>query len=523
MMRQHDQFASEPDSSILWAQVDSSVRSAGKVSLDEPSPVVSGAVLSVGCGLILLLALTLGGGTRQGLWSDAVAQLAAIPLLLAALWYLPGNLRRPGALIALFLLAAVATLPLLQLIPLPPALWADLPGRTRFAQTYEAVGLQIPWLGISLAPAATWRVFFALIPSAAVFLALFSVDRRNRQLLALGLVVFAFISVLLGLAQVAQGDDSPLRFYELSNRSDPVGFFTNRNHYAALLYCGLPFTAAFATGFATDRRREVWIVLALCVFVFATLLLGLGMSRSRAGLALAMLSGFGSLIIAITGSKRSSGKRAHRLIFLGAFAGFFLVLQFASIGILQRLQTDVAEDLRWELAATTFKAARDFLPFGSGFGSFPAIYAIYEGPQQVYDKYANHAHNDYAELLLEGGVAAVAAIALALLWFARLGIRSWRAPDARFLSALDVGLPKAGAIVVFLLLVHSAVDYPLRTTALSTLFSFACGLLVLPNLSDNERKLGLNEERVSGAKPAKKRPWRNATRSKGRKRSTAGR
>lgn len=44
-------------------------------------------------------------------------------------------------------------------------------------------------------------------------------------------------SVLLGFLQVAQGPSSPLRLFEFTNLTEAVGFFANRNHFSALLYC----------------------------------------------------------------------------------------------------------------------------------------------------------------------------------------------------------------------------------------------------------------------------------------------
>ena len=376
----------------------------------------------------MLLALIFGGGARQGLWSDAVVQLASLPLLGYVLWRASGHLAalRP-TLCDSSSVAAIVLLPLIQLIPLPPFLWTALPGRASFASAYQEAALGVPWLGISLDPAATWRSALALIPPVAVFLSTVLLGRAARRVLAAGIVAFAFVSVLLGLAQLTQGSGSPLRLFAVTNSTEAVGFFANRNHFAALLYSALPLTAAFAVGFATGHRREIWVVVALCLLVFASLLLGLGMSRSRAGVGLAMLSGLGSLALAVTAPSGGARKRANRLILLAGFAGVVLVLQFASIGLLQRFQVDAADDLRWEFAATTFKAALDFMPFGSGFGTFVDIYKIYEAPGQLYASYVNHAHDEYAEGLLEGGVLAVGVLVAFFAWFAIAAARCWRA------------------------------------------------------------------------------------------------
>jgi O-antigen ligase len=93
--------------------------------------------------------------------------------------------------------------------------------------------------------------------------------------------------------------------------------------------------------------------------------------------------------------------------------------------------------------------------------------------------YVNHAHNDWLEIWLEGGFLALAVLVAFLIWFVFASFGAWRAPLDRG-RALDRALPQAASIVVILVLLHSAVDYPLRTTALMTLFAFCCALLVPP-------------------------------------------
>ena len=53
------------------------------------------------------------------------------------------------------------------------------------------------------------------------------------------------LSVLVGLIQVAQGQESPFRFFAITNPTEAVGFFANRNHFAALLYCLMVFALAW--------------------------------------------------------------------------------------------------------------------------------------------------------------------------------------------------------------------------------------------------------------------------------------
>src|SRR5215469_865141 len=142
-----------------------------------------------------------GGGGNQG-WSDAVVQLAALPLLAWALFRLnPSQIDRNGQC-AIVLLCAILALPLLQLMPMPPSLWRGLPGRGEIASAYEAAGMVPPWLPISLDSTATWLALLSLLPATAVFLAMLSLDRRSRRILIALIFVIAFASAVLDILQV---------------------------------------------------------------------------------------------------------------------------------------------------------------------------------------------------------------------------------------------------------------------------------------------------------------------------------
>jgi O-antigen ligase len=461
----------------------------------------------LGTGAVLLVALVLGGGTRQGLWSDAIVQLLSLPLLGVASWEIAKvRLGRRGRA-ALWIAATLVLVPLFQLLPLPRQIWTVFPGRVEIAAGFSESGLAIPWLGTSLSPAATWRALFTFIPPLAIFLSVLTLRSRARRVLAYGVVGFAFLSVLLGLAQLAQGEDSALRFYNITTAADAVGFFANRNHFAALLYCALPITAAIAVGLAADRRPQMAVGLALCILTLATLVLGLGMARSRAGLALLVIAGFGSIGLARSWNEPSSVRRAaHGFLYLGTFVGAILVVQFASVGIMQRLDADLAENLRWELATNTLKAVRDYLPFGSGFGTFQAIYTMYEGADQLYAPYVNHAHNDFLEIMLEGGLPAALAVVAFLFWYFVTAFNIWRAPGNPSASTFDRSLPRAASVVVLLLLLHSLVDYPLRTTALASILALAAALMIPPARLDSDtpapRQRRQDRERAPSASAA---------------------
>ena len=126
----------EPAHALL-SRARSNRRSLGH---QPPSRGVTGIRIPEGgaCALILLLALTFGGGTRQGLLSDALVQLVSVPVLAVALWKIGEFELLSQVRGALLVLGAVVLLPLVQIIPMPMGFWTLLPGRAEIAAAYRA-------------------------------------------------------------------------------------------------------------------------------------------------------------------------------------------------------------------------------------------------------------------------------------------------------------------------------------------------------------------------------------------------
>lgn len=424
------------------------------------------------------MAIVLGGGTRQGLWSDAAVQLASLALIIVLAFRSPHPLRLTEDRFAFVLVVVLLLLPLSQLIRLPPELWTALPGRGSIALTYQDAAIALPWLPISLDPLATWNTWLALLPAVAVFFATLQLDLNARRSLSLLIIALGIVSVLFGLAQLMQGPASSLRLYPFTNPGDSVGFFANRNHYAALLTSLVPITAAWMIGLANDRKSGQHYGILICLIVFAILILGLGMARSRAGIIFAILAAIASFALAANNEARGK-RRGFWAIGAAAAIGVILVVHFAFFRILGRFETDVLADLRFTIAEVTGSAVWTYLPIGSGFGTFEAIYRIFEPVEALLPAYVNHAHNDWLETLLEGGIAAAI---LLVAWIAWLAIRSlgvWRSKNEH-VGRLDRVLAQSATITITLLLFHSFVDYPLRTTTLSVLLAWSAALLIKP-------------------------------------------
>jgi O-antigen ligase len=483
---------------------------------------------------VLVGSLVLGGGTRSGFLSDAFLQLLTLPVLIHFLWRLFAGPLPQHLKVALSFCLALAALPLLQLVPLPPWLWTRLPNNDA-STAFEITGQAVHWMPLSVAPQATLLVLLSLIPPLAVFLGAVQLSYRERRWLSLVLIGVGIVSVFLGLIQVAQGPASGLRFFEITNPSEAVGFFANRNHFAALIYCVMVFAVAWTLPAATDvgTKLSQWqfdvasILKALAVFTILVMLLaGETMARSRAGLALTIVALFGALALGFAYQTGVSFRppslrerfRIDRLLsfsatkLLAAAIALTLVfsLQYALYRIQERFEADPVDDARLVFIPNTIEAAKAYLPFGSGLGTFVSVYPLFEKPEgTLANTYANHAHNDAAEVALETGIFGLVLMGLFVIWLAYRSAAMWTGPIPRGAGELDQTLARAATIVIGLLLAHSLVDYPLRTGAMMAVMAFACALLIPPSTAEEPSTAHAREDAhfpVASGVPAPRLP-----------------
>ena len=449
---------------------------------------------------LLIASTLLGGGTRAGFLGDVIVQLLAIPLLLVVGWqsskFSPNNLPRcgsPGFPLLLVVLAIFAML-VLQLLPLPGRGGAEWLLTKSVPQSRYAGDLGTgAWRGLSLAPSASWAAAISLLPPFAVFLGVSQLDADSRLRLIILAIGLGALGLLVGFLQVAQGPESSLRFFEFTNPSEAVGFFANRNHFAATLYTTLVFAAvwfAYAAGDfarlgALDTRAILWFA-AAAILLIATIA-GLALARSRAGIMLACAAVAGIMAMMFMDRRASNARQVgvlsvQRLTVATLVVAMLFAAQFGLHRAMTRFEADPMDDLRFTLTPVTLRIALDSLPFGTGLGSFTTVYATREKNKDLFAGYANRAHNDWAEFLLEGGVLAASAMLLFLWWFTARGAAVW-SQAAREQTNMHAMLQRGATIVIALLLAHSLVDYPLRTTAIATLFALSCALLIPPSES----------------------------------------
>ena len=427
--------------------------------------------------VFFVLCLLLGGGTRQGFLADAVLQLLAIPLI--AYIALKG-LARPTWVV----IGAVGLIAVVQLTPLPAEIWRWLPMRAGLEIDIAGVGSDT-WRAISISPQRTLESLLSLLPAMAIFSTTLLLTQHQRRVVTVILLLVGLLSAALGLIQVAEGPDSALRFFTVTNRTEAVGFFANRNHFAGLAYAVLVMALAWLVALVDahgrgrpGREQLAGLLMALGSGVLL-ILAALIMARSRAGFGLAIGALVAGLFLAT-----KAGFRVRTLLLWGAAPcvlalGVLLAYGAGTVRLAEKLLADPLADARLIFARTTVEAAWANMPVGSGLGTFVTAYAMFEKPQGLMEAYVNRAHSDVLELWLELGVLAPVLVLGFLVWSVARTWAVWRAAALND-GVIDITLQRAAGVVIFLLLVHSLVDYPLRTTALMCVMAFCCALLIAP-------------------------------------------
>lgn len=424
----------------------------------------------------LFACLLLGGASAAGFIANFALQLAALPIIGWAMYAMARTRNFAGARSLLILTGLLVLTFVAQLIPLPPALWTILPGREAVARGYAMLGIPLPWLPLSLSPEATLASLLWLLPAFAVLLAMTILGAFRAAWVAVAVIAVTALGVLVGALQIVGGPDSPWYFYAITNWGQAVGFFANSNHAATLLVVSIPFLAALQAS-ELSRARTASRASGLMVITSAAFLVvavGLVINFSIAGLGLAVPVTVASFLLL--------GANEGRRIRLGAaLSGLLVVVVVVLIFVgpfantlsekLAHADTNRIEQLtRQTSISQTLAAARDYLPFGSGVGTFQNIYRTTEDPAATITVFMNHAHSDLAEIILETGVVGIALVVLLLLWWGRRAVALWRAPQPDFFA-------RAATIAAGAMMAHSLVDYPLRTAALSALFAACLALM----------------------------------------------
>ncbi|NIJ19284.1 O-antigen ligase [Sphingomonas naasensis] len=368
--------------------------------------------------------------------------------------------------------AAVIVYVAIQLVPLPPVIWHMLPGREIVAQIDTATGLGPTWRPISMAPLATWNALYSLLVPLVVLLLCVQIPPRQRRDLLPFFIAFGVISGLIGLLQVTSGYSSPLYFYRITNHDAAVGLFANRNHQAIFLACIFPMAAVLAsTGVRTPEQARVrtGLMIAVALVIFPLLLV----TGSRAGFVLGLI-GIASTValyrrpaLDIPTKRKTRTIAGPMVLAVAIVAGIaLLMVLFTRAKTLSRITAaDQLEDLRFRVWGPIVDMAWTYFPTGSGIGSFAEVFQVHEPEKLLRLSYLNHAHNDWLEVYMTGGLIGCALLLTAVVVIARDSLAAWRnaTPGA------ERTFGRLASVLFAMLGLASVADYPLRAPSIACL------------------------------------------------------
>lgn len=420
---------------------------------------------------LVCAALILGGGGSPAPLFELALQLFAV--LALSVWVFTGSREKyalPREVVVL--IGLVTSVPLLQLVPLPPSVWQNLPGRESATAALTLVGTEQSWRPLSLVPHRTFAALLSLGPPTILLVMTANLPVQSRSIVLRTIALVGVTSVVLGGLQLTGGGHA-FRFYDDTHHDWLTGFQANRNAAADVLLVAILALAASVNG----RPGPATLI------GIALMALGVVLTGSRAGIALMLPT------LLLIGWRIAGSRSVHKaLLWLGGMASAVLLAAIATaqIPVLRDVLSrfNVTSDARVPLWEDSWIAAMAYWPVGGGVGGFSQLILPFEALAHVDPTVPNRAHNDYLEWLIEAGLPGLIVLALAIAVLVALIIRSCRCasiPAGHRLFAI-------GSLAI--IAAHSIVDYPLRSMSLACLLAVAVGAIMIPRYKAAEKGIG---------------------------------
>jgi len=379
---------------------------------------------------------------------------------------------------------------LLQIIPMPGSLITEL------SVVSKVVGGKS--LPASATPSEIQNYWFTLAPYVypvrmslvrwlvyGIFFWVFlsALDSRKRIVTAvITILLIGCLEALYGILQTYSGHEHIWWYKKNAHSGFPSGTYANRNHFAGLLEMGIILAVAYAVilyqrhikrqeGRKSLRKSfgavflnvfggdQLYTKIFLVVFSGVIMGVGLVLSASRGGLislALALL--VMSLFFLFTKTYRRQGL-CILIPFLLLTAVYSVI---AGIDItVDRFRLFDSDFLnRAVLAEKTLEAFDDYRIFGAGIGNFQYFYPKFQDITHT-GVFINYAHNDWAQLLAEGGIAGFILLLGGMGYYLFQVMKKWK--KARNAMAVCLGIVPVIALIS--LGVHSFSDFNLHMPA----------------------------------------------------------
>ena len=437
--------------------------------------------------LVLLVFSPLAFGSVD-LWSRTIMEGLSFLALFLFFIDLTINKRQvyhvPGIVPLLLFLIYI----LLQFFPLPGFLVRIVSPET-YSLSNDTIGLLEPVNGMSLSinQKESLSEFFRYAAYASFYILSVQLLSRKEFLKKTinTVMIFAVLLSFLAILQHFTANGKIYWFKELF-RGTPFGPYVNRNHFAGLIGMIFPLVLAM---FLYHKPRVNYSGLRNRLgefFSYRTVntyfLLGAGLvilgvsvflSLSRGGIISLCLATcvFGVLLAG------RGGDRGRGLMILALFSLVLLsVGWFGWAPIFERFNRirnpagEITESRipHWK---DSLEITRDYPVTGTGFGTFANAYKGYQISEV--GKAVTHAHNDYIELAIEGGLIAVGLAT----WFLISVLGTYR----RFLKRRDsycIYLYLGSLAGLAAILFHSITDFNLHIGANGLYFFLICAICV---------------------------------------------
>jgi O-antigen ligase len=363
--------------------------------------------------------------------------------------------------------APIAVLIFLGVIQMLPLGDPGLPSGTLEVAASNALTLDPFATRLFVVRTIAYLIFFA---AALTFV---DSEKRATRLATLTIIfgsVIAFFGILQRLAD-------PEAIYGLrpTPQAIPFGPFINQHHFAAFMEMTSGLVLAMLLGGGMKRDRKLFLLIAAVLMTLSTLFTG-----SRGGvISFAALTAF---VVAahyfLDRGKRSRRKEAKSgtrnfALLAGAVAFIFLIFGLAlflgggesllrGVGM-QSAQADFSSGRvsYWQTAFEIFKAHPIL---GAGLDAFANAFTRYDTLPGAFR--VEQAHNDYLQILADGGIVGLACVLAFLVILFRNGLRNIASMSDDFGRSIAIGA-LAGC---FGIAIHSFFDFPLRTPSNALFF-----------------------------------------------------
>jgi O-antigen ligase len=387
--------------------------------------------IRIGIPVLIAFAVLAHGAVEP--WSEAVLEIGAG--LLLVIWAVEAAVRGRLSLRWNALLVPVGGLAALALVQ-----WAA--GMTVYAYSTELETLRL---------AAGLILLFLTVQA-------FRTPGEWKNL-AWFLMSLAFAVSLFGIVQYFTWNGKLYWMRTLHNGGSPFGPFVNRNDFAGFVELILPLGLALLV-LDGERQERRLLVTLFAVFPAAALVL----CASRAGIVV-----FSCELVMLGVLVWFYGRRSQRWLLLGVAGVIAVLAGWLGVGhsfarFSGREGTDISMVQRFSMSQDTWHIFLAHPVAGTGMGTLEIAYPRFQ--THYIGLIVNHAHDDYVELLSDGGILG-GAFGLAFLFVLfRRGVRNLR----RARSPVSRSLYAGGLVACTGLLLHEFVDFNLHIPSNAIIF-----------------------------------------------------